>query len=124
MSKKPLSGYELTIISKNDWSDEGLGKFREKITAIVKDHDGEIVKAEDWGKRKLAYKIQNESRCRYTHLVFTGNPKVIAEVERNIKLQDKIIRFMSVKVSDEFDAAAYQKRRDQLQEQIENSQVY
>lgn len=119
-----LSGYELTLATRTDWSDSGLDQFKDKLTKIIKDHDGELVISEDWGRKKLAYPIRNETRARYTHLVFTGNPKTVAEVERNIRLQDKILRFMSVRVAEEFDAAQYQKSRDQLKEQIEQARSH
>lgn len=109
------SGYETTFITRAEMTDDALKALNEKIAGIVKNYQGEVVLTEDWGKRKLAYPIQKESRGHYTYLVYTGRGDVVHEIERNLRIQDHVLRFLSVNLDKEFDPEAYQKRRAEIQ---------
>jgi small subunit ribosomal protein S6 len=89
--------YETTFITRTDLTDEQLKSLWERVTGAIKKFDGDIVKSEDWGKKRMAYPIQKESRGQYSHFVYTGNNSAVAEVERNLRLQESVIRFMTVK---------------------------
>ena len=58
---------------------------------------GTVVKAEKWGIRRLAYKIEKQGRGFYVLLDFVGNTPVIRELERNLKFDDKVLRYQTVK---------------------------
>lgn len=105
--KKP--GYELVFITRVDLTDDGLKTLKEKINAIIATFRGEVVYQEDWGKRKLAYPINKETRGHYTYLVFTADAEVVAEIERNLRLSEFVVRFLTVNLSKEFDRDAYNK---------------
>jgi small subunit ribosomal protein S6 len=104
-----LCGYETTYIAKVGLSDEGLKAVFEKMKGIVESFGGEVVTTEDWGKRRLAYKIRNETRGHYTYFAYSGRPGVVAEIERNLRLNENILRFLTVKLSDEFKKEDYLK---------------
>lgn len=109
-----LAGYETTFITKSEMSDESLKTFQEKLQQVIGSFQGEVVLTEDWGKKKLAYPISKESRGHYTYLVYTGKPGVVAELERNLRLQDFVLRFLTVNLEKEFDAAEFKKRRAEI----------
>jgi small subunit ribosomal protein S6 len=106
-----LAGYETTFITRSELSDDGLKAIQDKVKAIIGNYGGEIVLTEDWGKRRLAYPIQKESRGHYTYLVYTGRNDLVHEIERNLRIQDHILRFLSVNLETEFDGEKFKAQR-------------
>lgn len=109
-----LPGYETTYLTRGELSDEGFKQIQDRLNAVVAEFGGQMVLTEDWGSKKLAYPIQKESRARYTYLVYTGKGDIVHEVERNLRLQEHVLRFLTVNLSKEFDGDAFQKRRVEL----------
>lgn len=105
-----LPGYELTLILRSEMNEEGVTRIREKIGEIVRGFDGEVIHAEDWGKKRLAYPIKKETRGRYIYTVFNGKSGVVAEVERNLRLNEGVFRFLTVQLESEFDGPAFKKK--------------
>jgi small subunit ribosomal protein S6 len=104
-----LPGYETTFITRVDLSDDGLKTLKDRLNAIVKEYGGELVYEEDWGKRKFAYAIQKETRGHYTHFVYTGKGDIVHEIERNLRLHESVLRFMTVNLAKEFAKDIYSK---------------
>jgi len=109
-----LPGYETTFITKSELTDEGLKTLQERLSQVISSFQGEIVLTEDWGKKKLAYPIRKESRGHYTYLVYTGKGDVVHEIERNLRLHDHTLRFLTVNLEREFDGAKFQKQRSDV----------
>lgn len=110
-----LPGYETIFITSPDLSDEVLKGLKDRLSPIVEQFGGKMVLTEDWGKRKLAYPIRKETRGHYSYFVYTGNPGVVHEVERNLRIQEHILRFLTVNLDQVFDSEQFQKRRADLQ---------
>jgi small subunit ribosomal protein S6 len=110
-----LPGYETTFITKPEMSDEALQALRDRLIAVVGQYQGELVLNEDWGKRKLAYPITKEVRGHYTYLVYTGKGDIVHEMERNLRLNDQVLRFLSVNLEKEFDGEGFKKVRAEQQ---------
>lgn len=98
-----LPGYETVVITKPEMSTQAFTTMKERISSIIKNFGGEEVLQEDWGKRKLSYNIHKESRGKYNYIAYTGKPGVVGEIERNLRLNENVIRFLSVCLEDEFD---------------------
>ncbi len=113
-SAKRIPGYETTFITRSEMSDEAVKALQERLQGVIASFQGEVVLSEDWGRRKLAYPIQKESRGHYTYIVFTGTGEVVHEIERNLRLHDHVLRFLSVNLGAEFDPEAFRKRRSEL----------
>ncbi|MCP4871887.1 MAG: 30S ribosomal protein S6 [Proteobacteria bacterium] len=92
--------YELTYIVRPDVDDDETTKVQEKITGVIEDQKGTMLRVDDWGVRKLAYDIQKFSKGRYVLLSFLSDPEAIAELERTMRIDDRIMRFLSVKVEE------------------------
>jgi small subunit ribosomal protein S6 len=104
-----LPGYETTFITRVDLSDDGLKTLRDRLAAIVTAYGGEMVYEEDWGKRKFAYPIEKETRGHYTHFVYTGKGDIVHEIERNLRLHESTLRFMTINLAKEFEKEIYAK---------------
>ena len=111
-----LPGYETTFITRSDLSDDGLKALNERLAAVVANYKGTLVIHEDWGKKKLAYPIAKESRGHYTYLVYSGTGDVVAEMERNLRLNEHVMRFLTVNLAREFNAEEFMKQRAELRE--------
>ncbi len=106
-----LPGYETTFITKPEMTDDALKALQQKLIGVVGQFGGEMVLNEDWGKRKLAYPISKEVRGQYTYFVYTGKGDVVHEMERTLRLNDQVLRFLSVNLEKEFNAEDFQKAR-------------
>ena len=90
--------YETAILFEPELPEDARKEFLGKLSGVVAGYQGEILKTDDWGNRKLAYPIRKKSNAFYTFLVYTGNRGVVEEVERNIKIFDGILRHMTSRV--------------------------
>jgi len=93
--------YETIYIVQPDLGDEELKALSTKVQDIVANMNGDFKRLEDWGVRKLAYAINKNPRGRYFYLRFDGDSALIAELERRLRLDDKVIRYQSVKLETE-----------------------
>lgn len=92
--------YETIFITYADLPDEEITALIERYSVIVKAQNGTLIKIERWGKRKLAYEINKQSRGNYVLLDFAGSSAVVVELERNLRIGDKILKYMTVKTRD------------------------
>jgi small subunit ribosomal protein S6 len=104
-------GYETTFITRADLSDEGLKALQDRLVGLLPNYQGELVLTEDWGKRKLAYPITKETRGHYTYIVYTGRGEVVHELERNLRLHDHVLRFLTVNLETEFEPETFRGQR-------------
>ncbi|MFA6412626.1 MAG: 30S ribosomal protein S6 [Syntrophales bacterium] len=95
--------YETIFITPADIPDEELHTLIERYSAIITGRKGILVKVEKWGKRKLAYEIKKQLRGYYILLDFAGQTDVVNEMERNFKIDDKILKYMTIKKEDAVD---------------------
>lgn len=114
-----MPGYETTFIAKVELSDESLKAIQEKMKSIVESFGGEIVLTEDWGKRRLAYTIGKETRGHYIFFAYTAKPGVVAEIERNLRINENIIRFLTVHLTKEFDKEDFMKGKYEFNPALE-----
>jgi len=106
-----IPGFETTFVTGPEMSDETLKTLVDRIGGIVTQFGGTVVHNEDWGKRKLAYPISKETRGHYTYFVYTGKGDVVHEIERNLRLNDQVFRFLSVNLEKEFHIDGFKKAR-------------
>jgi small subunit ribosomal protein S6 len=99
--------YESVVILDPDMTDEDIRGFTEKFSGLIKTKGGEIIKIEDWGFKRLAYAVKKRDRGRYILFDFVGLPSLMGEMERQFKISDEVMKFLSVKVEDEVDLEAF-----------------
>ena len=90
--------YEHTIIAKQEASRRQLEEIIEKYSKIVEKSDGNIVKTENWGLLNLSYLIKKNKKGNYIHFKIKGPNKIVSELEKNEKIDNNLIRYLTVKV--------------------------
>jgi small subunit ribosomal protein S6 len=98
--------YESVWVVNGDLPDEEVKATIDKFTKIIANQGGTLVSVEEWGRRKLAYKIAGTLRGYYVKADFTGMPAVVKELERNYRIDDRVIRYLTMKKADQVDLAA------------------
>ena len=98
--------YELMFISSPTTTDEDVQKLTSQIEHAVTDRGGKIVKVEPWGRRKLAYRIDKFDEGIYTLVHIEGTGQEIAEAERRLRVNDAVLRYMSVRTDEDLKRAA------------------
>jgi small subunit ribosomal protein S6 len=96
--------YETIFIVKPDLGEEETKGLTAKVQEVIASMKGDFKRLEDWGARKLAYPISKCTRGRYYYLRFDGDAPLIAELERRLRLDDKVLRYQSVKLEKEVQA--------------------
>jgi len=96
-----LRRYETIFIANPDLPEEDQNALQEKIRSIMTSLNGEIVKMEDWGLRKLSYQIRKNSRGRYFLVDYLAEaPALVRELERTLRLNDGVLKFLTVRTND------------------------
>ena len=90
--------YESVIIGRQDLTPGQFETLLEKFIAVIQSFKGEIKKRENWGIRNLAYKINKNRKGHYILLNIDGPPEAIQEYERLMRLDEDIIRFLTIKI--------------------------
>jgi small subunit ribosomal protein S6 len=90
--------YEHVFIARQDISPAQVEALTETLAKIVSDQGGKVEKSEYWGLRSLQYKINKNRKGHYSLFNIDGPPAVVAELERQEKINDDILRFMTIRV--------------------------
>lgn len=92
-----MKNYELVVIFNPSLEEEDIAKEISKITSIIEKEKGKVVDSEKWGIRKLAYPIKNQENGYYLLLYFNGDSRIVSEIDRVNKINDKVLRHLVVK---------------------------
>lgn len=103
--------YETIFIVNPDVSQENTEQLTDELVARVEKAAGRIVKREYWGSRPLAYSIQKRKRGHYILLVTDGEPQAIQALESAIRLEERIVRFLTTRLTELSDAPSPLARR-------------
>jgi len=90
--------YETVFIARQDVSAKQVEDLAAGFSKIVNDNGGETKRTESWGLRTLAYRINKNRKGHYTLFHFEAPAKAIAEMERNMKINEDVLRFMTVSI--------------------------
>ncbi len=91
-----MNKYESIIIINQNVEEQGVKDLTQRFTDLI-NKNGKVESAEDMGKRKLAYEVKGNTEGTYVLFNFEANPDLIAELERNYRITDEIIKFITVK---------------------------
>lgn len=110
-----MSKYETIFITQPELGDEDLKSLTDKVRDVIASMNGECWRLEDWGIRKLAYPVKKCQRGRYFYLNFGATPALIAELERRLRLDDRVLRYQSVKLEKDAEAVPAQEEKPATQ---------
>jgi len=86
--------YEVMLAINPQLEEEDLTSLTEKVKKVISQDEGEVTNVNAWGKRRLAYEINDFTEAIYVVIKFNAKEESIVEVERVLKLEEKIIRFL------------------------------
>ncbi len=92
-----MAFYENTIVAKQDLAIKDLKTIKDKYNELINNSSGKVIKIEEWGLLNLAKKIKNYRKGFYIHYKFEGNRNTLNEIEKKIKIDGSIIRYLTVK---------------------------
>ncbi len=100
--------YETIFILRPNIGEEEINKVIDYATEIIKDAGGVIIELNRWGAKKLAYLIKKESIGYYVFCDYAGDPAIVAEMERRFRIDDSVMKYMTIKTADNLNDEAVQ----------------
>ncbi len=97
--------YETIFILRPDLPNEVIGGINTKVRTVIEGRGGQLIKVENWGRRKLAYEVKKQMKGIYLFWSYLGTAGIVEELERNLRLSDSVIRYYSVKMAENVEVA-------------------
>ena len=122
-----MKHYETIYIANPNLADEEYGEILTKFRDSIEKSKGIIIKTEEWGKQKLAYELKKFDSGFYVLTEFCGESGMTGEFERNLKLDERILKYQTVKLADKADPEALiqkekENREKSRQKAVESSE--
>ena len=109
--------YELVYILSPDASEQDVADLHAQVESIIVRYQGELLKTENWGRRKMAFRIGKHREGTYVLEVFTGTGELTKELDRRLKVIDSVIRHLCVRVDEELRLAERTRARREAETQ-------
>lgn len=93
-----MRSYEALIAYHPDIGEAAIKDQIERVKQIIEGHGGEVTQAVEWGLRDLSYRIKKQRRAFYTIVVFNGDGATVAELERNLRIFEQVLRYMTTQI--------------------------
>ena len=93
-----MTFYETIFIVKTDLGDEALAEKVAWVTDILTSNGAEVINVVQWGKKRLAYQVNKQKHGIYVLMHYEGDPKAVPELERNLKLSEDFLKYLTVKL--------------------------
>jgi small subunit ribosomal protein S6 len=107
--------YETIYILRPDVDNAAAEKIVDRAKDVIARLGGTLTKLDNWGQRKLAYPIQKSNRGIFVYLKYVGYGDLVAELERNLRLLDQVVRFQTVLLQEDIDPASVAVDPDEVQ---------
>jgi small subunit ribosomal protein S6 len=98
--------YETIFIVRPNIAEDEIDAVINKTSSIIEGDGGIIIKIDKWGLKKLAYLIKKESQGYYVYLDYAGIPASVSEIERIFRIDDKVLKYLTIKLADSCDPEA------------------
>lgn len=92
--------YEELFIVRPDATEEEIDAYIEQVKGIITAGGGTVDKADKWGVRKLAYRVQKRAEGFYILIQFTASPETVKEVERRMRVTDLVMKWITVRIDE------------------------
>lgn len=111
--------YETVFILNPDLSEEQHKPLYDKLTGIVSDAEGKLVKLDEWGHKRLAYEVKKQTRGYYVLMDLCGDGALVKEIERNLRLDDRVLKYMTILKDESVDLEALEAEIEAAKEEKE-----
>jgi small subunit ribosomal protein S6 len=106
--------YETIFILNPEITTDGIEQIASRMTDVIGRLDGKLLHAENWGKRRLAYPVRKHPKGYYVYLKYLGYSDMVQELERNMRMLEPVLKYLTVKLEEDVDPSA----RPVLEEEI------
>lgn len=103
--------YEEVFIVKPDATDEESAGVLEQLSKTITDQGGAVENVDNWGRKKLAYRVAKYDEGLFTILKFSAKPETVREVERRLRVNDSVIKFLTVRLDEKLKWVEKRKKR-------------
>ena len=90
--------YEHVFLSRQDVTSQQVEALAEQYKSVIEQNGGRIAKTEMWGVKSLAYRIKKNRKAHFTMLNIDASPAALAEMERQMRISEDVLRFVTIKV--------------------------
>ncbi len=105
-----MTEYETTMVMRPDLGGDAIEGTLDRVREVVKTQGGKLIAINHWGKKKLAFDIKKQSRGIYVHAQYLGQKGLVAELERNLRITDNILRYETIRVARDVDPATREEK--------------
>ena len=105
--------YETLYLINPNLADEDYKSVLDKFSNFVGKNNGVVIKVDEWGKKDLAYEVKKFDKGYYVLLQYCGQADLITELRRSLKLDDRVLRYQTIKISDTADPEALKAKAEQ-----------
>ena len=109
--------YETLFIVTPDSSEEDLKAVATKIKGVVTGMNGIVASYDEQGRKKLAYSVKKQNKGYYVLMDYVGSADIVSELERNMRLDDRVLKYLTVKLADQVDPDSIEPEKPEPQEQ-------
>ena len=95
-----MAHYEHVFLARQDLSQSQVDALAASATEIIEANDGKVTKTETWGLKNLAYKIDRNRKAHFVMLNIEGPGSVVAELERQTRINEDVIRYMTIRMDE------------------------
>ncbi|MCW8800835.1 MAG: 30S ribosomal protein S6 [Desulfobacter sp.] len=111
-----MKKYETVFISDPDMSDQAREELLERVKGIIDREKGILLNVDEWGLKKLSYEIKKKLRGYYVCLTYGGTGELVTELERNFRLSDFIMKFMTILITEHVTEESLKEEAEQAKE--------
>jgi small subunit ribosomal protein S6 len=111
--------YETIIIVRPNVTEDEIDAIVSRSTSIIEGDEGTVIRIDKWGLKKLAYLIKKESQGYYIYIDYAGVPASVTEMERIFRIDDKVLKYLTVKLADSCDPEAAKAELAKAEEAVE-----
>ncbi len=106
--------YETTYILRPNLGEDQFTEIIERTNSIITGDGGTVIEVDRWGMRKLAYEIKKEVQGYYVYVNYAAPGKTVDEIERIFRIDDRLLRYLTIKLADSMDQAAIEKEQQRI----------
>ena len=121
-TRKLVREYETIYLLKAETPDDQVEEIKERLRGVVTREGGKLIRFTNQGKRKTAFPVGKNPKALYMHCLYIGQPGLVAELERNLKMIDQVSKFQSVRLAEGVDFDARQVEADVKVQAVEDEQ--